>query len=67
MRTNIELNDRLVQEAFSLSSDIHTKRELIEKALEEYVASRRVMSLKALRGRVSFRDDYDHRTLRERK
>ncbi len=37
MRTNIVLNDALIQEAFLYDETIETKRELIEVALQEYV------------------------------
>ena len=37
MRTNIVLNDALVEEAFKYSVDIRTKKELVETALKEYV------------------------------
>jgi Arc/MetJ family transcription regulator len=41
MRTNIVLNDDLVDEAFKFSRTISTKRELIETALQEYVNNRK--------------------------
>jgi Arc/MetJ family transcription regulator len=37
MRTNIVLDDELVEEAFEFSQAISTKKELIEMALKEYV------------------------------
>jgi len=37
MRTNILLNDELVEEAFKYSQTITTKKELVETALREYV------------------------------
>ena len=40
MRTNIILNDELIDEAFKYSQTITTKRELIETALKEYVNNR---------------------------
>ncbi len=33
MRTNIVLDDNLVDEAFKIAGNIHTKRELVETAL----------------------------------
>ena len=41
MRTNIVLDDQLVDEAFRYSDNIKTKRELIETALQEYVKNRK--------------------------
>lgn len=40
MRTNIVLNEKLVKKAFKQSPDVKTKKELVNRALEEYVASR---------------------------
>jgi Arc/MetJ family transcription regulator len=64
MRTNIVLDDKLVQEAFSYSSHIKTKRELIEVALKEYVSSRKVKDLRDLRGKIQFDEHYDHKKMR---
>jgi Arc/MetJ family transcription regulator len=64
MRTNIVLDDKLVQEAFSYSSNIKTKRELIEVALKEYVSSRKVKDLRDLRGKIQFDEKYDHKKMR---
>jgi Arc/MetJ family transcription regulator len=64
MRTNIVLDDKLVQEAFSYSSNIKTKRELIEVALKEYVSSRKVKDLRDLRGKIQFHENYDHKKMR---
>jgi Arc/MetJ family transcription regulator len=64
MRTNIVLDDKLIQEAFSYSSNIKTKRELIEVALKEYVSSRKVKDLRDLRGKIQFDENYDHKKMR---
>lgn len=63
MRTNIVLNDELVEEAMKLS-DISTKRELVETALREFVANRKRLDLRDLKGSAILRDDYDHKDLR---
>ncbi len=63
MRTNIVLNDELVSEAQSLSQ-IKTKRELIEVALQEFVANRKRMDLRELRGVNELRTDYDYKSTR---
>ena len=64
MRTNIVLDDQLVKEAFQYSTNIKTKRELIEVALKEYVSSRKVKDLRDLRGKIQFDENYDHKKLR---
>jgi Arc/MetJ family transcription regulator len=64
MRTNVVLDDKLVEEAFKYSETIGTKRELLETALQEYVATRKRKNIKDLRGKILFRDDYDYKALR---
>jgi len=64
MRTNIVLDDNLVDEAFKYASEIHTKKELIEVALREFVNTRKMKNLKDLKGKVSFADDYDYKKMR---
>ncbi|MFP4392636.1 MAG: type II toxin-antitoxin system VapB family antitoxin [Desulfohalobiaceae bacterium] len=63
MRTNIVLDDDLVQEAMRLSK-AKTKKELITQALQEYVQTRNQLSLLDLDGKLEFRDDYDYKRLR---
>jgi Arc/MetJ family transcription regulator len=65
MRTNVVLNDDLVEEAFKFSESISTKRELIETALIEYVNNRKRKNLKELKGKIKFSDGYDHKKMRE--
>jgi Arc/MetJ family transcription regulator len=64
MRTNIVLDDSLVQEAFRLT-DARTKRELIQLALEELIRVRRKRNLADLAGRIRLRDDFDHKAMRD--
>ena len=64
MRTNIVLDDILVQEAFRLT-DARTKRELIQLALEELIRVRRKLNLAGLAGRIRLRDDFDHKAMRD--
>jgi Arc/MetJ family transcription regulator len=65
MRTNIILNDELVDEAFSYAEHITTKTMLVHEALQEYVANRKRKNLKDLRGKIQFRSDYDYKSMRE--
>lgn len=64
MRTNIVLDDELVKEAMMLS-DAKTKKELISKALQEFVATRKRRNLLELDGKIDFSEDYDYKSLRE--
>jgi Arc/MetJ family transcription regulator len=66
MRTNIVLNEALVTEARALSN-IHTKRELIEEALKEFIASRKRLDLRDLRGCQEIHADYDYKQARSGK
>ena len=65
MRTNIVLNDELVNEAFMYSQSISSKRELIEVALREYVNNRKRKNIRDLRGKINFLDDYDYKGMRK--
>ena len=64
MRTNIVLDDSLVEEAFKYANDIHTKKELIEIALREYVRTRKMKDLRDLKGKIVFADNYDYKKMR---
>ena len=64
MRTNIILNDELINEAFKYSQSISTKKELIETALKEYVNTRKRKNIRELRGKVQFNDKYDYKSMR---
>ena len=64
MRTNIVLDDNLVEEAFRLT-DARTKRELIQLALKELIRVRRKLNLADLAGRIRLRDDFDHKAMRD--
>ena len=50
MRTNIVLDDQLIQEALKYAG-VRTKREVVALALEEFVANRRRRDLRALAAR----------------
>jgi Arc/MetJ family transcription regulator len=63
MRTNIVLDDSLVKEAFRYAP-VKSKRELVDLALRELVASRKRRDLRELFGRGGIRDDYDYKALR---
>lgn len=64
MRTNIVLDDDLISEALTLTG-ARTKREVVHMALEELVHRRKKKDLTELAGRIRFRDDFDHKRLRE--
>lgn len=64
MRTNIVIDDALMQRAME-ASGFKTKKEVVEKALMEFVERRSRKDLKELRGKIQFSDDYDYKAMRE--
>jgi len=64
MRTNIVIDDELLEEAFSVSK-ARTKKDLIHEALEEYIRLKKQKDLTALAGSIMFYKDYDHKALRK--
>ena len=63
-RTNIDLNDRLVKEAFTYAP-VKTKKALIDLALEEFVKNKQRLNLLDLRGKVHITPNYDYKKLRK--
>ena len=64
MRTNIVLDEELIQEALA-ATGARTKREVVHLALQELVRSRAKKNLADLAGRVRFRQGFDHKELRK--
>lgn len=58
MRTNIDLDDRLVERGLRLTG-VHTKRELVNLALSEFVRRKDQRKILELRGRVAWQGDLD--------
>jgi Arc/MetJ family transcription regulator len=63
MRTNIDIDDALLEEAFSFSK-AKTKKDLIHEALMAFIRLKKRKDLTELAGKVQFRKDYDHKALR---
>ncbi len=53
MRTNVEIDDKLMKKAQKLSN-IKTKREVIEKALEQYVKALQRKDMLNIRGKIDW-------------
>jgi Arc/MetJ family transcription regulator len=67
MRTNIDIDDRLMSEAMR-ASDKATKRAVVEEALRLLVQTRRQAGIRRLRGKVAWEGDLKaNRTLRPRR
>ena len=63
MRTNVDIDDELIQEAFRLTG-LKTKKEVIHKALEEFIRNRKRLDLKEIRGKIKFARGYNHKKMR---
>jgi len=63
MRTNIVLDDNLVKEAFR-HAPVKTKRELVDLALREFVATRKRRDLRELVGKIKLDPSYDYKKAR---
>jgi len=64
MRTNVVLDDDLVEEARRLTG-LRTKRALLREALQVLISTRRRKSLLELEGKIDFSPGYDHKRLRQ--
>lgn len=63
MRTNVDIDDKLIQEAFRLTG-LKTKKEIIHKALEEFIQNRKRLDLKEIKGKIKFARGYDYKKMR---
>ena len=65
MRTNIVIDETLIEDAMALTK-LRTKREIVHKALEEYVRVLKKKDLRGLRGKIRLVEGYDYKKLRAR-
>lgn len=63
MRTNIVIDEKLLKEALVLSR-AKTKKETVQRALEEFVRNRKRLDLSKIRGKIKFADGYDYKKMR---
>jgi len=66
VRTNVVLDESLVDEALKLSN-AKTKRQLIHEALKEFVDNRKRLNLLDLSGKIKFVERYNYKRMREGK
>jgi Arc/MetJ family transcription regulator len=64
MATNLQIDDRLIQEALELSGH-RTKRAVVEAALQEYVQHRKQLNIIELFGTIEYDEDYDYKKQRQ--
>jgi len=63
MRTNIVIDDAVIEEAFAVC-DVRTKRELVDRALREFVARHKRRNLMDLYGSDGMDPEYDYKAAR---
>ena len=64
MRTNIVIDDDLMQKALQVSG-CATKKDVVELALRELIINNSRMDLSELKGKITFAEGYDYKALRE--
>ena len=64
MRTNIVLDDELMEEALAVTG-ARTKKDVVHLALQELVRSRKKKNLADLAGRIRFRNGFDPKSARK--
>lgn len=64
MRTNIVIDDDIMQKALQVSG-LKTKKEVVERALQEFVSVHSRKNLLELQGQIKFAEGYDYKALRE--
>jgi hypothetical protein len=63
--TNLNIDQELLETAKKLGK-FKTKRETVNKALEEYIKRRKVNEITGLFGTVVYENEYDYKKMRER-
>jgi Arc/MetJ family transcription regulator len=64
MRTNIDIDDELMEQAKEFLGT-RTKKETVDEALRLVLRRRAIEGLLAMRGKVEFWEDYDYKAMRE--
>ena len=60
MRTTLAIKEELLDEVKALSG-AKTKKDAVEKALEEFIKKRRQKDILSLFGKIEMREDYDYK------
>ncbi|HTD24624.1 MAG TPA: type II toxin-antitoxin system VapB family antitoxin [Terriglobales bacterium] len=66
MPTNLDINDRLIEEAQKLGHH-RTKKETVTAALEEYIRRRKQQAILSLFNSIEYDKDYDYKRERRTK
>ena len=63
MRTNIDIDDALIDEVMKVAN-VKTKKEAVHLALQEFLKVKKKKDLFDLAGKIQFEDNFDHKALR---
>jgi len=63
MATNLKIDDKLLADALKLGG-FKTKKEAVNKALEEFVQHKRRLQVLEMEGKIEYFDDYDYKKAR---
>lgn len=64
MRTNIDLDEKLIRKAMKLSR-LSTKKQVVHSALKHYIENLERMDISELRGKIQFQENYNYKSLRD--
>ncbi|SHG71359.1 antitoxin of type II TA system, VapB [Thermosyntropha lipolytica DSM 11003] len=64
MRTNIVIDENLINEALELTG-LKTKKDVVDLALRELVENRKRKNLLEIKGKIEFTEKYDYKKMRE--
>lgn len=63
MRTNIDIDDALIDEVMKVAN-VKTKKEAVHLALQEFQKAKKKKDLFDLAGKIQFEDNFDYKALR---
>jgi len=64
MRTNIDIDDALIDEVMRVAN-VKTKKEAVHLALQEFLKAKKKKNLFELAGKIEFEENYDYKALRQ--
>ncbi len=64
MRTNIVIDDKLMEQAMRVSG-LSTKKEVVDRALFEFVQRHMRKDLRELQGKIHLAENYDYKQMRK--
>ncbi len=66
MATNLAIDNKLLEEALKVGQ-FKTKKDTVNKALEEFIQRRKAEEVIELFGNIGYDEDYDYKKLRYRR